>query len=65
MASVLGSFSSVSQTWVSAMGMSRKFRVRCKIVVLLTYRFFAAAARWRAAIEESIYDGEGMKQVPH
>jgi hypothetical protein len=34
-------------------------------VVLLTYRFFAAAVRWSAAIEESIYDSECMKQVAH
>jgi hypothetical protein len=35
------------------------------MVVLLTYRFFAAAVRWNAAIEESIYDSECLKQVPH
>ena len=45
--------------------MSRKFRMRCKIVVLLTYKFLAAAVRWSAAIEESIYDSERMKQVLH
>ena len=45
------------------MGMSRKFRMRCKIVVLLAYRFSAAAVRWSAAMEESIYDSECMKQV--
>jgi hypothetical protein len=39
--------------------------MRCKIVVLLTYRFFAAGVRWSAAIEESIYDSECMKQVRH
>jgi hypothetical protein len=62
---LLGSFSSVSHTWVSGMGRSRKFRVRCKIVVLLVYKFFAGAVRWNAAIEESIYDCECVKQVPH
>ena len=39
--------------------------MRCKIVALLTYRFFAAAVRWSAALEESIYDSACMKQVPH
>jgi len=44
--------------------MSRKFSVRCKIVVLLAHRFFAVAVRGSAAIEESIYDSECVKQVP-
>ena len=63
MATVLCSFSSVSQTWVSGMGMSRKFRVRCKMVVLLGNRFFAVVNRCGAAIEESVYDSAGVKQV--
>jgi hypothetical protein len=41
--------------------MSRKFRVRCKIVVLLAYRFSVAAVRERAATEESVHDSGGMK----
>jgi hypothetical protein len=47
------------------MGMSRKFRMRCNIVALLISKVLAAAVRWGAAIEESIYDSECMKQVFH
>ena len=63
MATVLCSFSIVSQTWVSGMGMSRKFRMRCKMVVLLGNRFFAVANRCAAAMEESVYDSACVKQV--
>jgi hypothetical protein len=33
------------------------------MVVLLASRFFAVALRWGAAIEESVYDSAGVKQV--
>ena len=43
--------------------MSRKFRLRCKMVALLANRFFAVAIRWGMAVEESVYDSAGVKQV--
>jgi hypothetical protein len=63
MATVRGSFSSVSHAWVSGRGRSKKFRVCCTMVVLLRGRFFAVVLRWGTALEESIDDGAGVKQV--
>ena len=54
--------SSISQTWDSGMGMSKKFRVCCKIVVLLTDRFFVVGTRCRT-LEKSIDDSACVKQV--
>jgi hypothetical protein len=50
------------------MGMSRKFRLRCKMVVLLAVladRFFFVAAGWGGATEESVYYSARLKQVPN
>ena len=57
------SFSSVSQTWLSGMGISRKFRLRCKMVALLANRSFAVVICCGAAIEESVYYSAGVKQL--
>ena len=37
--------------------------MRCKMVALLAIRFFAVAIRWGMAVEESVYDSAGVKQV--
>jgi hypothetical protein len=43
--------------------MSRKFRLRCKMVALLTNRSFAVVICCGAAIEESVYYSAGVKQL--
>ena len=63
MASVLGSSSSASPAWVSGRGRSKKFSVCCTMVVLLLGRFFAVVLRRGTALEESIDEGAGVKQV--
>ena len=63
MASVLGLSSSASHAWVWGRGRSKKFRVCRTMVVLLLGRFFAVVLRRGTALEESIDEGAGMKQV--